>query len=141
MNGPLPWCRTESAGASGGDIWGQKKLGDGDLNRLDQRVAGPVIDEDLVVGRDHPKPVLALGEGIRAGALGQRDPVGQGQRVAIQADDKHRDHQYEARNHHNRQHCHQPFEVGQMRREAFRIVIHVCDHCYILHRGQSATAS
>lgn len=135
-------CARLTVRAPPAGIWrASKKLGNRDINRLDQPVASAVIDEDLIVCGHNAKPVLTLGERIGAGAFGQGDPVRQRQWVAIQADDKHRDHQYEARNHHNRQHRDQSFQVGQMWRKRLGNIIHVCDHCKLLHRGQSAAAS
>ena len=69
--------------ANGG---GGRALFDRDV--LPQRACRPVIDQDAVVGGHDGEPVGALGEGGGGYAGRQRDPVGQGQGIGIEADDK-----------------------------------------------------
>ena len=61
-----------------------------DHNPLLQLAGGAVEDENFVLARHHGKPVVALGEGLCGGAVGQGDAFRQGEGVCIQADDKGR---------------------------------------------------
>ncbi len=59
-----------------------------DRDFLPQRACRAVVNQDAVVGGDNREPVGALGKGGGRDALGQSDPVGQGQGIGIEADDK-----------------------------------------------------
>ncbi len=49
-----------------------------DLNALPQRSGQLVKNQDVIVGCDHRIPARALGKGLRGGAIGQGDLIGQG---------------------------------------------------------------
>lgn len=115
--------------------------GNRDLLHLCAGFAGK--DQDAVIRGHHRIPIGALCKRLSAGAVGQGDLIRQRQRgrFPVQTGDKQANHDYNAANHHGRQHGYensQKLKIGRQFR--LRSFVHDIQVRYISDRGKPACA-